>query len=216
MNKRSLIYATVLSFIVTSSSVLADLTLPASSTFDTDSEGWTLLSAGHSWEAIGGNPGGYIRYNNNISGLNPQISAPEEFLGNWAAAGVSLLTYDVRIFSTGSVARVNNLKVYLSGPGGDASWSGPNPPNPSAGWVSYDVPISESEWLVNSGSWNAILNDVTELKIGTAYYTNWGPFEITGIDNVSLKAVPVPAPGAMLLGTLGLGLAGWVRRRWTL
>ena len=175
-------------------------TIIAYSTFDSDADGWLFDPTDTSWEASGGNPGGYIRYDNNL-GSSAQISAPEKFLGNWSDLNeTGTITYEAKIFSTGSIYKIGHYGLMIKGPGGEANWTGPEP-NPSAEWLTLFVPIQEQDqrWTVISGSWDAILSEVTEFKIWTAYYNNWGPFEITGIDNVCL----VPEPSILCL--LGLG-----------
>lgn len=179
-------------------STQAEITTPVISTFDTDSDGWTFDSTPISWQDSGGNPDGYMHYDNNLGGT-PGIYAPEKFLGDWSSLNeVGTITYEANIFTTGSVYLIGRYQAYLSGPGGEATWLGPEP-DPSTLWLSLSVPIAESEWLVNSGSWESLLEDVTSFGIETAYYNNWGPFEITGIDNVVLT----PEPTTLLLFGLG-------------
>ncbi len=48
-------------------------------------------------------------------------------------------------------------------------------------------------------------------QIGYVYFNSIGDPAGADIDNLEFSAVP--APGALLLGTLGAGLVGWIRRR---
>lgn len=187
----------------------------AQSDFDNGTDGWTWLSAdpGISWQSSGGNPDGYIRYDNNVPygpDATASIYAPQTYLGDWSGMGVTDLTYEANIFQTGSYARIGRYRVTINGPGGEYRWDGP-PPAPSIPWLQLDVPVAESEWTLVSGDWNDLLADVTELSITMAYYTNFTPFEITGIDNVTLNAVPIPTT-LFLFGSVLIGLTGFRRK----
>lgn len=183
----------------------------ASSDFSSGADGWdwNAPNPSMSWQADGGNPGGYIRYDNNQGG-DFAIHAPSSYLGDWGTLEINELTYQVNIFTTGSVARIGNLQATISGPGGEARWLGPQP-DPSTPWKDISVPISDTSWTVDSGTWEDITSNVTDLTIFMAYYTNTGPFEITGIDNVALNAVPIPA--ALPLFVSAIALIGFLGKK---
>lgn len=44
------------------------------------------------------------------------------------------------------------------------------------------------------------------------YFSNAGVHDV-GIDNLRVNWCVIPAPGAVLLGSIGIGLVGWLRRR---
>lgn len=52
-------------------------------------------------------------------------------------------------------------------------------------------------------------------QIGYIYFDSTGDVAGGDIDNLAFTST-IPAPGAVLLGTLGTGLIGWLRRRRTL
>lgn len=60
---------------------------------------------------------------------------------------------------------------------------------------------------VDVGAYVIMSADITYIGYGQSDGLDVG----TGIDNVAFSTIP--APGAMLLGSLGMGLVGWLRRR---
>ena len=168
----------------------------AESHFDRGAEGWGLLVS-TAWSATQGNGGGCLLGSvDEPSNTTSFAFASPAFLGSWTALdGVAQLRYDYRrLFNGGgTVLAFIPLTVIIKGGAGPttgkATWTGATITAPSP-WITVNVPIERSAWTVNTGTWEEILSNVTEVAIELELVSSTGePDDKNVIDNVVLEFV---------------------------
>ena len=138
-----------------------------SSTFNTDHEAWghmaTSCSNGNgvgqltpSWQAAGGNPGGFVRIVAPSEGNWSYYYAPMKFRGNQSAFAGGTLSFDLRsnfpmdhAFNC-SVPRVGDVE--LRGAGRAIQYDIPGATMAANVWHRLQVPLSASGWTYYGGS----------------------------------------------------------------
>jgi hypothetical protein len=188
----------------------------AGSTFGTNLDGWTSNTPSQiSWSKTGGNPGGFVLFEDE-TGDWTVLDAPAKFLGSYSALNtVGTISFDHKIISETDIASFSPYEVDLSGPGGSATWTGATPTG-LTGWVTVNVPLVQSDWHLNSGTWAGLLANVAQLQIPIELVTNQsspGDVDHEGIDNVALSS-SAPEPASLtLIGSGIAALGGWTLRR---
>jgi len=198
----------ILALLLPNKTVAAPIAAPVASTFDSDLDGWTGDNSGElSFSSSGGNPGGFLRFDDNAPS-GGKLQAPGKFLGDWSMLnGAAAIRYDHRVITGGTFTDPAARSVDISGPGGAARWTGGFPCTTercSTAWETVTVPLTESAWSVESGSWEALLDEVTTLAIRGDHFTSLLVPDASGFENIRLGA-PVPEPGTAFLLALGLG-----------
>ena len=201
---RTPLYIALVSLSLLSLNSKADAT---QSTFDTNSEGWSVADWNNpdlstivqtfsvGWISSGGNPGGYI----NASDLSDNwfwFSAPAKFLGNKSAAFGTSLQFDLSVSIYASEAPV----VILTGAGQRLYFLGNSPPTTFA---SYNIPLTPTGWRLNDykngieptpAIMQSVLGNLDGLYIDGDWHNG---IETAGLDNVRL--VPEPTSLALLI-----------------
>ncbi|MBD3225321.1 MAG: PKD domain-containing protein [Caldithrix sp.] len=169
---------------------VSDVAPPIYSEFDDGSwEGWSFVNTGGvSIENSAGNPDGFMRISDKSDVLSEAI-ASSVYLGSWAdltdAAAVQM---DLKIISHSGNLQTNHPLIELSGPGGRATI--PLDSSILAAdekWVSYSFLLNASVWTVQEGTWNGLMNNVTNISVFTEFFDG---SEVIGLDNFRLSNDP--------------------------
>ena len=153
--------------------------------------GWTLVdqdgipSAAGSlliYEPLGGNPadGGYARVQDAAPDAS-YVAAPSSYLGNWTALenkGSIVFDHQMLAFDGQTVNFIIRLE---SSTGDEARWYSPAPAV-AGGWKLIEANLVKSEWSIISGTWNSLLQNVSEFRISIEVVIG---LESTGIDNIA-------------------------------
>jgi choice-of-anchor C domain-containing protein len=190
----------------------------ASSTFDVNLDGWTCrYDSSCTWDAAQGNPGGVLASNTPSLPAPNWTDAPAKFLGSWTTLnGVGTLKFDYRVatLGDGGLAAIN-YRVDISGPGGSAFWTASYTVTVTP-WETFVIPIDPVSWTVSSGSWLALISNVTLLRINAEAVGNFGGGigDINLIDNVVLSrpgpdlTVTALKTGGIVTDTQSLAISG--------
>jgi len=134
-----------------------------------------------------GNGGGYLRITDK-AGATSTAFAPSQFLGDWSSLdGTGLVTADLRIISrSGSHTGITEF-VRISGPGGSAfvTIDPADFPESSLVWRTFTYPLDSLTWILDSGTWTGLLQNVTECKINVEFYAGT---DTIGLDNFGRMA----------------------------
>ena len=210
-------------FLILFLATAASLSAAVTSSFDTDSDGWTASSTGgpEGMTSTYITAGQYFQLSEVGAGPYAYFVAPDKFLGNQSSAFGNALRFDLQLdyLKTTNWADTATGDVILKGNGLTLVYNTPNNPN-ATNWTSYSVPLSISSsavWrldstktsspLATSDQLQSALSDLSALWIRGEF--RGGP-ENSRIDNVTL--IPEPATWAGLLGAPALIFA-LLRRR---
>jgi alkaline phosphatase D len=160
--------------------------------FESSSHGWLVSgdtgASAPRLHAAGGDPGGYISYEDEAVGETWYFRAPDRVLRALAAAEHGTLSYSLT--QSADVPGVLDDDIIIVGPAGRLSFRFAT--SPGTGWTPFSVKLTaEAGWRWN---WNApasqaqirsVLANPTSLEIRGEYHT--GPDE-GALDSVVLRA----------------------------
>jgi hypothetical protein len=183
-----------------------------SDTFSTDNGGWGHVgdsTTPPTFNATGGNPGGYISIFDLAEGSGDFMVAPAKYLGNQSGALNQTLQFDI-LLSDAPTGQSDDV-VFSNGTTNLAYLFNPQPG--AGSWIHETLTLNTSDpnWHLGTNlgpapaqsDFQNVLSSLTLLEILADYHAG---SETVGLDNVVLHTVPEPSSLALLvIAALALG-----------
>lgn len=197
--------------VLAASALLATtITGQVTSTFSTDSEGWRVIGDNRSaWSGTFGNPLGSYNIDDLVTGEHNYALAPRQYLGDWSSfTPADTLAVDIYFRNSSGGSRSANTYVFrLAGPGGAAKTIYVVNNYPISGsWNHYSTTLDPNLWVLERGTWAALMSSVTSLRISVEYVNG---DEVVYMDNVRLSRTPRPVLSRDLTSTFDADLDDW-------
>lgn len=176
--------------------------------FSSGLAGWTVTGDNAAtWSATSGNPGACLFVNDLATGDNNYAVAPARYLGDWSAMGAGdSLSTDLWLQLLSGTPVQEPWLFRIEGPGG-AAHAVTNVLPPYLAWTRYSVSLSPADWVLESGTWSALLANVTSLLVEGEYVSG---DEDCRIDNVVLTRDPTRVFNPCVVETFNApGLGAW-------
>lgn len=167
-------------------------------TFDSDLGGWTTNTPPDvSWKASGGNPGGEAYFTDVTLGVGTFLYAPSAFLSpavNFTQLdGKAYISYQHLMVKETEIQQVGDYNIVISGPGGTATFGGGQAIvlAKKNKWTTVVAPLIEADWVMSSGTWDALMANVTSIQIPMEMVSNGSDFkDEEAIDNIQIVSHP--------------------------
>jgi len=154
------------------------------STFDVDNEGWTVNGGILYYHGSGGNPDGFIEFEDDQDGKGVFL-APGKFLGDLTPYDQGTITFDLKnTVDNGqdSLYGYGNVKISSSNSSAEKNVV---PLQYYSEWTSFTIPLTDSIWGLTESGWDSLLADVTEITIQMD--AQWNYYDRSGLDNFSIN-----------------------------